>query len=113
MTIEILLNEARKDIFGDASRLLQSKISTRLNAGQCYILHLCCIGKKIHEENKNQLKYLVDKGYLECWQTNERAKNGKNIRAFKPTTLGIVSHGEMIDAFMPIVKRINTKLQTK
>lgn len=43
--------------------------------------------------------------------TGKKAKNYKFVRSYKLTTLGIVAHGEILDVFNPIVKRINEKLK--
>ena len=112
MTLEQLLKEARKDIYSETSLALKRKISTRLNTSHCYILHRVCMGMEINgDEFQCSRTILINKGYIDWHLTGKRGKNHKFLRAYRPTTMGIVAHGEMLDQFMPIVKRIIKKLK--
>ena len=113
MTIQELLTESAKDNRSPTAKAMAIKLSTRLSPLQCLMLHLCYIGKPINASEYHSVRgRLIKNGYIESYDSGTRGTNYKILKIYKLTTLGITAHGEMLNAFAPMLKRINKQLET-
>lgn len=113
VTLSAMLHELGRYIYTPTARVMSAKLSNPISTRQCLVLHLVATNGEIHEGMKSSRQNLVKGGLLyrmPC-PCKTRALNGSIKQVFRMTDKGEALYAEMIAKFMPIVDRINGKLE--
>lgn len=114
ITIETYLRTLAENVFSEPSKKLRRTLNCKMNPMQCLVLHCAAIGKSpnghYYQSARNRL---LAKKYLYTEQSDIRTINHKLQLNYKLTTLGVVTHAEIVEKIKPRVEAINNKLKEK